>query len=275
MSVRLRFVAFLCFLALLQFAPAPALRAQSLALRGISEPFRDATLSATVAGTLAVIHKKEGEPVAAGEVILELEHGLESLEVERRRLIAESQVELEAARRRAGQLQQELESTRRLYDSTRSVSREQLQQKELEACLAEAELARLSIAEQREALELRIAEAQLELRSIRSPFDGVIAEVLPEIGEACYPQQPLARVVDTSRCRLVVHLEAVAAQQLAAGRQAQVRFEAARPPNLLRGVVEMVSPVVDPSSGLVQVKVLFDNPEGRVRPGLSGTLLLK
>jgi len=253
----------------------PAAWGQGLTPRGITEPCRDATLSATVAGTLAVIHKKEGEAVAAGEVILELEKDLESLEVERRLLIAESKVELEAARRRSEQLGQELEATRRLYEATQSVSREQLQQKELEARLAEAELERLAIAEKRELLELRIAEAQLQERLIASPFDGVIAEIIPEIGEACFPQQPIVRVVDTSRCRLIVHLEAAAAQQLVAGKAAQLRFDGIRPPNLLRGVVELVSPVVDPSSGLVEIKVLFDNPEGRVRPGLSGMLLLK
>lgn len=248
---------------------------QGLAPRGITEPCRDATLSATVAGTLAVIHKKEGEPVRAGEVILELEKELESIEVERRQLIAESKVELEAARRRAEQLRLELEATRRLYDSTGSVSREQLQQKELETLLAEAELERLGIAEKREMLELRIAETQLRQRSIVSPFDGVIAQIIPEIGEACYPQQALVRVVDTSRCRLIVHLEAAAALQLAVGKPAQLRFDGIRPPNLVRGVVELVSPVVDPASGLVEIKVLFDNLEGRIRPGLSGTFLGK
>ncbi len=253
----------------------PGAWGQGLAPRGITEPYRDATLSATVAGTLAVIYKKEGERVRAGEVILELEKDLESLEVERRRLVAESKVELEAARRRAEQLQQELAAMRGLYDSTRSVSREQLQQKELETRLAEGELERLSVAEAREAIELRIAEAQLRQRSIRAPFDGLIAEIVPEIGEACYPQQPLVRVVDTSRCRLIVHLEAAAASELEAGKPAQLKFEGLRPPNLIRGVVEYVSPVADPASGLLEVKVLFDNPEGRIRPGLSGTLLLK
>ena len=248
---------------------------QGLAPRGITEPYRDATLSATVAGTLAAICKKEGERVSAGEVILELAKDLESLEVERRRLVAESKVELEAARRRAEQLRQELAATRSLYDSTRSVSREELQQKELETQLAESELERQSIAEARESIELRIAEAQLQQRSISSPFNGLIAEIVPEIGEACYPQQPLVRVVDVSRCRLIVHLEAAAASDLEAGKPAQLRFEGLRPPNLVRGVVEYVSPVVDPASGLVEVKVLFDNPGGRIRPGLSGTLLLK
>jgi len=262
-------------IAFFQILLLPAAWGQGLAPRGITEPCRDATLSATVAGTLAAILKKEGEQVGAGEVILELEKDLESLEVERRLLIAESKVELEAARRRAEQLRLELTATRRLFDSTQSVSREQLQQKELETCLAEAELERLTIAEKREAIELRIAEAQLRQRTITAPFAGVIVEIIPEVGEACFPEQPLVRVVDTSQCRLLVHLEAAAAPDLAAGKPVQLRFDGIRPPNLVRGVVEFVSAVADPASGLVVVKVLFDNPQGRIRPGLSGTLLLK
>ena len=40
----------------------------------------------------------------------------------------------------------------------------------------------------------------------------------------------------------------------------------------LRGVISFVSPVVDPASGLQVVKAEFDNAEGRVRPGVAGTL---
>ena len=36
------------------------------------------------------------------------------------------------------------------------------------------------------------------------------------------------------------------------------------------GKIVFISPVVDPASGLQKVKVLFDNAEGKIRPGVSG-----
>ena len=43
----------------------------------------------------------------------------------------------------------------------------------------------------------------------------------------------------------------------------------------LTGKVVFLSPVVDPASGLQKVKLLFDNADGKVRPGLAGKLFIE
>jgi multidrug efflux pump subunit AcrA (membrane-fusion protein) len=40
-------------------------------------------------------------------------------------------------------------------------------------------------------------------------------------------------------------------------------------------VIEFASPVVDPSSGLREIKVVFDNDRGKIFPGATGTLILQ
>ncbi len=245
--------------------------AQQWSARGITEPYRDATLSATVPGRIAAILRKEGEAVRAGEVIVELDAELEALESDRRRLIADSKVELEAARRQLESLQLDLAAVRRLLETTRSVSEEEVRRRELEVRLAEADLQRLEIAEEREELEYRMARAQLRQRQVVAPFDGVVVKLFQEVGENATPQQPLVRLADTSRCRLVILMEAAATSTLKPQAAVRVRIDGVR--QVLPGTVEFVSPVVDPSSALREVKVLFDNPEGRVYPGLTGTLL--
>ena len=42
-----------------------------------------------------------------------------------------------------------------------------------------------------------------------------------------------------------------------------------------KGVVEFISPVVDASSGLREVKVVFDNKDDAVPPGTTGSLYLE
>jgi RND family efflux transporter MFP subunit len=243
--------------------------------RGITEPYRDATLSATVSERVSAILCAEGQYVEAGTVILELEREEETLEVDRRRLIAESKVEVTAARQRLETLQLVLEATRQLYESTQSVSREELLQKELEVKLAEAELEGLLIAEEREEIEYRIAQVQLQKRLIRAPFDGVIVKIYPEVGENCTPQDPLIRIADITKCRLIVLLETSAFSQVKERMNVRIRIDGAGNPKIVQGTVEHISPVVDPSSGLREVKVLFDNDDGQVNPGMTATLLLK
>ncbi|UCF97245.1 MAG: efflux RND transporter periplasmic adaptor subunit [Spirochaetaceae bacterium] len=243
--------------------------------RGITEPYRDATLSATVSEPVSAFLCAEGQFVEAGTVLLELDREEETLEVDRRRLIAESKAEVTAARQRLETLQLNMKATRQLFESTQSVSREELLERELECKLAEAELEGLLIAEEREELEYRIAQVQLEKRLIRAPFDGIIVKIYPELGENCTPQDPLIRIADITRCRLIVHLEASVSRQVKEQMDVRIRIDGAGNPKILPGTVEYISPVVDPSSGLREVKVLFDNNDGQVNPGMTGTLLLK
>src|SRR5690606_18520457 len=129
-----------------------ALRAASLA-PGITEPVRDSLLSAAAAGMVEKIHFKEGDRVERGAVIVELDQALERLEVERRLNVYESRAELEAAEQRVNVLLADYESTRRLYERSQSVSRDEFEKKELEYKLAVAERDRLAAAKERERLE--------------------------------------------------------------------------------------------------------------------------
>ena len=47
------------------------------------------------------------------------------------------------------------------------------------------------------------------------------------------------------------------------------------PPGLSKRGDVLVSPVVDPSSGMREIKVLFDNSRGNVVPGTSGSVLFE
>jgi RND family efflux transporter MFP subunit len=256
---------------LLIFISLPAFP-QAWTSRGITEPSQDASVSSTVSGTVVAIKASEGQFVRAGEVVIELDSALEALEVERRKLVAESTAELDAARSRMETLRVDLAGTRKLQEETRSVSLDDLRKKELEYHLAEAEHERLRVSEERERIEYRLAQAQLQKRFITAPFDGVIVTKLLEVGEVCTPQQALFRIVDTRKCRLVVHMEQAPSLKMKPGRQVTLRIQEADGPVTVQGTVEFVSPLVDASSGLREVKVIFDNPDGRVHPGVTGAV---
>lgn len=257
----------------LVIAPASLSFAQATASQGITEPYRDANVSASASGTITAINAKEGQFVHAGDVIVELDSQLEALEVERRKIIAGSMVEINAARTRGETLKLDLEGTRKLRESTKSVSLDDLQKKELEYKLAQADLEQLLVSKDREKVESRIADAQLQRRSVIAPFDGVIVQLLLEVGESCNQQQAILRIVDVRKCRLVVHMEQAQSLKLKPGRQVTVRLREIDGSVTVQGSVEFLSPLVDASSGLREVKVLFDNPDGRVHPGVMGSIV--
>lgn len=227
---------------------APCVWAGTLTFEGITEPFMDVTLSASVAGIVWKEHFQEGDAVKKGDVIVELDKTLEELDAARRKLVMDRD-------------KVDMEGTRQLFKNSKAVSRDEVLKTETEFMVAEA--------------EYRMAMEQLEKRKVISPLEGAIVEIFLEPGEACQPYDPLVRVVDARQCYFVGHIEARAAGALKTGQSARLEVESAGGPVTLEGKITYIAPVVDPASGLARVKALFENPNGKIRPGVAGKLIVE
>ncbi|HEY1172064.1 MAG TPA: efflux RND transporter periplasmic adaptor subunit [Verrucomicrobiae bacterium] len=259
------------FAVLLACAVCVTAQAQTT-VSGVTEPFLDVLLSAPVAGTVEKRLVKEGEPIKAGQVLIGLKSKQEELEVKRRKMIAESKAELQGAEARVKTSKTDLESTRKLFAATKSVSKDDLDKKELEYQLSVAEAERLKVTEDREALEAEMAAQLLKDRSIISPLTGYAVDIYREVGEDCKAQEPLMRVVDTRQFYFVANVDAKAGYNLKNGDTVQLQIEAGSKMVPVTGKVSFVSPVVDAASGLLRVKVLCENANGQIKPGVAGTM---
>lgn len=214
---------------------------------GITEPMQDVTLTSSVAGIISKVCIKEGETVNEGEVILELDKRLEELEEKRRKLVMERN-------------KSDMESTQVLFKTGKSVSKDEMEKKETDYQVSEVEHA--------------MAAQQLAKRSIESPITGTVAEIVLQAGNSCQPYETLARVVNTKQCKFVVNLEANSAAKLHLGQKVDLEIGTGSKSIMISATVQFISPVVDPASGLVKVRALFDNAEGLVRPGVAGKMHL-
>jgi RND family efflux transporter MFP subunit len=242
---------------------------------GITEPVHDSLLSASVAGTVKAIHFKEGDSVETGAVILELDKSLDELEVARRKSIYESRAELEAAEHRVSVLQLDYESTKRLFERSQSVSRDEVDKRELEYKLAVGERNRLIAAKERERIELDIAREQLAYRKIVAPFAGVITDMRVDLGVACEPRQPVLRLVELKQAYFVADVVPALTAKLSVGLEVKLHIDVASGKREMVGKIEYLSPVVDAGSGLRRVKVIFENPNQEIAPGAVGRLELE
>jgi len=215
---------------------------------GITEPFLDVKLSAPVPGIVMARLAAEGDSVKEGAVILALDKKLEELELERRLLVRD-------------QKWSDFDGTRKLFSTTKGVSKEDLEKKEAEYRVAK--------------VEHEMAAEQLRRRQVQAPFSGTITELSIEVGEACQPYQTLVRVVDCSRCYFIANLEASPAARLTVGQTMKLEIASGSGPVTASGKIVFRSPVVDPASGLQRIKVLFDNPDGKIAPGVAGRMFLE
>jgi RND family efflux transporter MFP subunit len=234
-----------CWVALLTFAAASLPAAGSYTVRALTEPLGDVVLSARVPGQIAVIHHQEGDFVAAGTALLELEQRTELLEVERR------QVQLDT-------LQAELDRSELLFRTASSMPREELDRKRGEVAIAR--------------VELEQAKEMLERRRIVAPFAGTITLLPVKVGEYCDLARPVARMVDSREFHAVSSADPARAGHLTTGQPIEIEVAAGAGTVVLPGTVVFVSPVVDPASGLMRLKARFTNPNDQVRPGVAGML---
>ena len=241
---------------------------------GVTKPYKEATLSSSVGGLVAKVNFREGAQVKAGQALVELDRKQEELEVSRRKLLRESHAELDAAAAKMATAKADLESTRRVYEGTKSVSKDELDKKELDYKLAVAELQGLQTAKEREGIEFEMAQEQLRRRQVTAPMDGTVTRVAIEVGEICEPRQPLIHLVDTDKAYFTANAEARVAQRFHLTDAVEIEVTDGGNAVVCRGAVSFVSPVVAAASGLREIKALFDNPEGRIQPGVAGTMRL-
>lgn len=211
---------------------------------GYSEAIADAELAFPVPGILDKWFFEEGDVVPEGAVVAELDSGLEGLEIERRRLLMES-------------ARKEYERVKTVYERGSVVS-----EGEVDAAKSAFDVAEM---------EHRLAQEQFERRRMRAPFEGVLVTTFGlETGEAIERNQPVARISDPASCRLVCYVDADLAFDLKPGDNGVLRFRIRGESVEVNGAVGYVSPVVDPASGLVEVRVVFSNASGEIRPGIAG-----
>ncbi len=254
---------------------APKSYAEPTRYACVTEPHKDAILSFTVPGRIVDIHYREGRKVMAGEVLVDLENKVEALELKRRELIHQDKSELQASKAQSETFSVLLASTKGLFESTGSISRDELYRAELEYNSAEADHQRLLIAEQREKVEFELAKANLARRSLAAPFDGTIVDVMLDEGEICEANQPMLKLVDISKVFLVCNMDEPAGRLLKDGQVYPVEFDSGDQRWNGDGKVVFVAPIVDPASGLLRVRLSFDNTDEEVRPGVPGYITLE
>ena len=171
-------------------------------------------------------------------------------------------------------LEKDLTATRNLFKTSGTDNQDELNLKELEFQLADAELNRIKQTEMREEVEYQMALAQQAMRKLSAPAAGEVTRMLIDPGEYISTEQPLLRLVDTRKCVFLSNLSAEEVGRVAVGKALSMEFNHGDASFQMKGKVIFVSPVTDAASGLRLVKLELKNADQRVSPGTRGYLLL-
>jgi HlyD family secretion protein len=244
---------------------------------GTVEARRRAKLSPEIGGRVTAIPHAEGERVERGDVLLELDPALERGEVTlRRRELEATRAEAERACLAASRAGRELERQRRLA-AERLVAEDALDRFASAALEADAAGAAARAGAESAAAGLELARATLDKRTLRAPFDGVVARVAIELGEwttpspPALPVPPVIDVLDPDSIYVELPMDEVDAGRLRVGLPARVTIDSHPGRTFAGTVVRVASYVLDveAQNRTVEIEVDLDEPPAGVLPGTS------
>ena len=215
----------------------------SLNIRGRTEANRNVQVAAETTGRVISAPLRRGAAVRKGQVLCRLEPGVRAAELsEAEAALAEAQVEAEAAT--------QLQSKGFAAQTTLKARQAQLQ-------AAQARLDRV-----------RWDIAQLE---IRAPFDGILETDTAELGALLTPGTYCANVIDLSRVKVSGFVAEQEVDLLRIGQPATAR--------LINGVevegnISFLSRMADTDTRTFAVEVTLENPDGRLRDGMTAELTI-
>jgi RND family efflux transporter MFP subunit len=248
----------------------PAAAGAGAPLRGIDcliEPRQVVELRSPVEGIIERVLADRGSAVRKGQVLVELESSVERSNVQVARQRAGMQGRLEQAQKRVEFAGRKLERAEQLL-AQNFLSSQARDEAHTEKQLADAELRDAQENQVLARLELRRAEDQLALRSIRSPFDGHVVDRLlnpGDLAEAGTGRKPLLKLaqIDTLRVEAVVPQDMRG--RFKAGATVLVRPEGTLQP--VAATVVVVDKVMDAASGLLGVRLELNNARGQWTAG--------
>ena len=258
----------------LTFTTCPGLAQSGPTFSGVTPVLHDVTITPEVEGTVSELRVNKGDLVQAGAILLRLDHRLEQLEVRRRKTIWQGTARLESAKLQASILHSLYNSTQRLYSKSSAVSKEEVERLQLEYERMQGQVQTILLEEKREKIEYEIARERLEQKSLRAPFAGIVTAVDIQEGERSLPERPALRLVNIDTCRFVCNIEEAFTHSLDKGQILTLHIQSGSGWVEKKGSLQVISPVADPASGLVEIEVHFDNADHAIHPGMPGRLIL-
>jgi len=247
------------------FVEPVSARALSDRLDCMIQPSRDVQIGSPSAGVIAEVLVQRGEVVTKGQVLAHLQSAVEraALAVAQERA---AQVGEEAVANSSRNLAaRELERANELFGQ-QYVSRTYLDKQRAEA---QAALGRTTQAVENRRLarrQLQLAMTQLEQRTIRAPFSGVVVERFLAAGEFV-DQKPVMRLAAIDPLRVDVLVPAVSFGSIQIGQSAKVFPEMAGAAARTASV-KTVDRLIDAASNTFRVRLELPNEDQSLAAGL-------
>lgn len=238
-----------------------------------------------VSGRVVVVKARVGDTVKKDDelfVVESAEFGRAQSDFLQRR------VEADVAAGAVAPLKDAYDRAKALFDESQSIPLPELQKREIDyrAAVGQAATSKAALQSAENSLRLyglgddglkTLAETnRVQPRfGVRSPINGTVIDRRISLGEWISPEKERPLVVaDTRTLWVVADVPEAKLIDVGVGSKADLRL-AAMPAESVGGAVSLVLPEVDAHTRTAQVRVVVQNPDGRLRPGMFASVHLQ
>ena len=255
----------ICVIALLGLAGA-ALPALAAPFDCLVDPAQVVEIRTPVEGLIDKVHVQRGDSVKRGQVMVELLSNLERSTAESARFRAQMEGQIAAARNRLDYAAKKLARATDLALQNYA-SAQVRDEAEAERKVAESEL--LAAQENRELakIEHRRSLDALALRSVTSPFNGIVLDRLlnpGDLADAGSGRKPVLKIAQVDPLRVDIVLPAALIGSVRPGSKVTLTMLGSRHATS----VKMVDRVVDAASGTFVARIELPNPTYAIPGGI-------
>jgi len=106
-----------------------------------------------------------------------------------------------------------------------------------------------------------------------APVGGIVSRIAVHPGAAVNAGMPLMEITDLGRVWVTAEVVETQIGWIAPGKWAELRFPA-WPGEVFEGRIDYVAPQLDPGTRTTAVRIVLDNPRGRLKPGMYANVTL-
>ena len=230
------------------------------AIKAITSPSQDLTLSLTRPGMLARVLVRQGQKVRAGEVLVQLEDSVERRQAALLKAKADDTSAIRATKLKLERAMKMLAKVRAAFVSNAAPQRE-LDDAQLDANMAQIDVLAASLASEQDMGRYEQAKLELDRMRLVSPADGEIEKLIAKAGESVDALAPLLRLVNVDPLWIDTPVPLAIGRHIQTGQKAMIQLPGLENP--VEGKVIHVSRVADAASETLEVRVELPNPKAR------------
>ncbi len=218
-----------------------------------------ANLSPSISGLIIAMNADEGDRVATGSTLVEMDSELAKLRWQSAQAtVTSAESEVADAKRRLAEAQR--------LESQRSIAKTVIKDLQAEVIQKQANLQRVSS-------DAKYQQALLERHQLKAPFPGVISQRVRALGEWVTPGDGVLQLVATEKLRLDFAVSEDYLSRLRPDARVMFRLNALGN-ETFEGKIHTLVPVTNQGARTFLLRVNLENADPRIIPGMSASASL-